>query len=559
MAPILGCAAAPVGSTVPAVHGSRVLPESSLPLLRPQAIRPVTDFDAYAYPQEPELIVGLVAPIGTPLSYFRPLLSESLRLRGFNTLYRKLSNYAADSLLKEYDLSGLSAYERYDALMNLGNRIREVSERNDVLALFAASAINAGRPATDPRYFKATSIVIDQLKRPEEIHRLRKIYGEHFILLALSCPKDIRVRHLEQRGMSAEEAGKLIQRDEDEAVRWGQRLSDTYHLADAFVEVRGSVVDGAERNAILTALGRFWSLVFGDAVVTPTRDEYAMYLAHAAGLRSSSLARQVGAAIVTENTEVVALGANDIPAYPGGLYWGDEIDERGESRDRRDHRLGYDESDRMKRAMVTEILLHITPGWAELGSHDQERRIEEGLTRLKGTTVTSLTEFARAVHAEMEAITSAVRVGVSIRGCELYTTTFPCHNCAKHIVAGGIVRVVYIEPYPKSRALAMYGDSIHVAGESQDVRSEAKVRFVPFVGVAPRRYPDLFGRYNFEGRRLEYKDKQGDLKPDDAGLRIPFTPLSYVLREGLAARDLQQLKERISASATRGHAGPDAG
>ncbi|MDN3612645.1 hypothetical protein QWZ16_23945 [Vibrio ostreicida] len=26
---------------------------------------------------------------------------------------------------------------------------------------------------------------------------------------------------------------------------------------------------------------------------------------------------------------------------------------------------------------------------------------------------------------------------------------FPCHNCAKHIVASGIKRVVYVEPYPK--------------------------------------------------------------------------------------------------------------
>jgi hypothetical protein len=35
------------------------------------------------------------------------------------------------------------------------------------------------------------------------------------------------------------------------------------------------------------------------------------------------------------------------------------------------------------------------------------------------------------VHAEMAAITDAVRSGVSTQGCILYTTTFPCHDCVK--------------------------------------------------------------------------------------------------------------------------------
>jgi deoxycytidylate deaminase len=71
-------------------------------------------------------------------------------------------------------------------------------------------------------------------------------------------------------------------------------------------------------------------------------------------------------------------------------------------------------------------------------------------------------DYIRAVHAEMAAITDAARHDISITGCTLYTTTFPCHDCAKHIVASGIRRVVYIEPYRKSLVQEFYPDSIAV-------------------------------------------------------------------------------------------------
>lgn len=70
-------------------------------------------------------------------------------------------------------------------------------------------------------------------------------------------------------------------------------------------------------------------------------------------------------------------------------------------------------------------------------------------------------EFGRDAHAEMEAILAA-RAGISVKGRDLYSTTFPCHNCAKLIISAGINRVVYIEPYPKSLAIELHGDSISV-------------------------------------------------------------------------------------------------
>ena len=57
---------------------------------------------------------------------------------------------------------------------------------------------------------------------------------------------------------------------------------------------------------------------------------------------------------------------------------------------------------------------------------------------------------------------SCARNGISTERTSLFTTTFPCHVCAKHIVGAGITRVVYVEPYPKNRALELHQDSIRL-------------------------------------------------------------------------------------------------
>ena len=46
-----------------------------------------------------------------------------------------------------------------------------------------------------------------------------------------------------------------------------------------------------------------------------------------------------------------------------------------------------------------------------------------------------LTEYGRAVHAEMDALLDAARRGVAVQGATLYVSTFPCHSCARHVIA----------------------------------------------------------------------------------------------------------------------------
>jgi len=127
----------------------------------------------------------------------------------------------------------------------------------------------------------------------------------------------------------------------------------------------------------------------------------------------------------------------------------------------------------------------------------------------KGKRISSLLEFGRIVHAELAALMDAARRGVPVGGHSLYCTTFPCHMCARHIISSGLKKVFYIEPYPKSLAKELYDREICVDNDNSSLPDA--VRFVPFVGIAPKRYMSWF---EF-GKR---KDERGFAVPAQTNL-----------------------------------------
>ncbi|MFO7774649.1 MAG: hypothetical protein R6W89_02505, partial [Candidatus Hydrogenedentota bacterium] len=102
-------------------------------------------------------------------------------------------------------------------------------------------------------------------------------------------------------------------------------------------------------------------------------------------------------------------------------------------------------------------------------------------------------------------------------------------------------RVVYIEPYPKSKALKFHDDAAF-AGFLEDVTGSEgciRVAFEPFVGIGPRRFFDLFSMTHGSGARLERKYKStGNVKEfsrESGTPRIPMLPWNYLQREGFAS------------------------
>ena len=114
------------------------------------------------------------------------------------------------------------------------------------------------------------------------------------------------------------------------------------------------------------------------------------------------------------------------------------------------------------------------------------------------TKLADITEYGRAVHAEMSALMTAARNGVKVNKATMYCTTYPCHNCAKHIVAAGLDKVFYIEPYPKSKAIELHKDSI----TDTEFSDNHKVKFEAFSGIGPKRYQDLFSMKLGDGQPI---------------------------------------------------------
>jgi len=92
---------------------------------------------------------------------------------------------------------------------------------------------------------------------------------------------------------------------------------------------------------------------------------------------------------------------------------------------------------------------------------DLMRRDEEDVRKPMGQRTRDTFELGRAVHAEMDAILSCARTGAATHGARLFSTTFPCHNCAKHLLDAGIVEVQYVEAYPKCMAFPLHSDAIY--------------------------------------------------------------------------------------------------
>jgi len=495
---------------------------------------PIIDPTAIQLPDEPELLIGIVAAVGTPLKYVERTLTEELKGRDYRVKTLHLSDSLVGLNLDAPTMPGNpNEFERISILMDRGNALRQEAGGGEALALLAAARINdlRGEPGPDgePPFLSGHGFILRQLKHPDEVYWLRWIYGPAFHLVGIYCPEKVRRENLViEYGMAEDEAQDLIDRDQGEELRYGQQLRETFHLSDVFVELSGHEATAAEATA--GQLERYLKLIFSEldtGVITPTRDEYGMHLAYTASLRSADLSRQVGAAILTSEGEVISLGANEVPTAHGGQYWAGEGEETA-----RDTDLGYDSNERMKREVLEEVLEVVRPDFQELdpsGRQDEIRRVGGALASKR---IMNLTEFGRAVHAEMEAILSAGRIGTAIKGCQLFTTTFPCHNCAKHIVGAGVGRVIYVEPYPKSLSRELHEDAISFAeeGERRD-----KVSFEPFVGVAPRMYGTLFSMLSSDGRRIRRKNRDGNLKRERIGLRTSAAVTTYIDRETAAA------------------------
>ena len=110
-------------------------------------------------------------------------------------------------------------------------------------------------------------------------------------------------------------------------------------------------------------------------------DQYFMGVSKLSALRSKDPSTKVGACIVSADNRIVGVGYNGMP-------------------------YGTDDK---------------TAPWQRVGSFLE-------------------TKYAYVVHAELNAILNSTK---ELKGCRLYVSLFPCHECAKAIIQSGIKEIIY--------------------------------------------------------------------------------------------------------------------
>lgn len=458
----------------------------------------------------PELYIALITPLGAPTEQLVDAIESELRRYHYEATTIRLSD-----LLTGFFEDRLSEYrdERTSQLIDLGNQAcQTVSDRAAVAALGVNEIVSLR--GSEP-YLPRRAWIIRSLKRPEEVALLQQTYGGSLYTVALYSGQDRRTARLRsainatRSAFSAddaqESAEKIISRDEAEAAKsdadsFGQNVLKTFPMADV-------IIAGDNPAKLESSARRFVRLVFAENEC-PTHAEHSMYLAEGTAAMSSSLTRKVGASVVTDRGEVVSVGCNEAPRAGGGQY-------TSESTGGRDADRGADYSDESIGFLAASTVKTLaSAGWLNeektaKARSDLNSLADEAIKILRAdkAPLMSIVEFQRAVHAEIGAILDAGRRGISVKDCTLYTTTYPCHLCTKEIVAAGIKEVVYIEPYPKSRSQAMYGDAIAAEHDCSTVESNGDivVPIRPFIGVTPRAYRRLF---ETDSRRRR-KDNRG--------------------------------------------------
>jgi deoxycytidylate deaminase len=480
-------------------------------------------------PPKPELVIGLVGPVGTDLHGLAIAIEEKMGAFKYRCTKIRVSDLIksrCDADLCEKIESGVGSISKTNLLMNAGDYLRSKSDRGDALVPLMVAAIRAARAAfniasgiSQTTHATNACYIIDSLKHPDEISTLRGLYGDGFVLISAFESIDARVSKL-QRDIAKSNTSTELDRFKDQALELinidskrmgggiGQNVRDSFPLGDFFIRMSDDYDP---------AISRFLDILFGNPYLTPFRSEYFMFEASAIALRSADLSRQIGAVIVSSDNEIISSGCNDVPIGGGGTYWPDEQ----KSLDNRDYKTGQDFKSVKKFDIVKDLLKFLTDNgiykhFEDANCEDVAKELLDGKFRqgFKELRISNLIEFGRVVHAEMFAIMRAAQRGIAIDKSTIYSTTFPCHMCARHIIAAGIVRVVYIEPYPKSMTSELFPETVIIdqkdfavdeSGRRRDgvASSATTVRFDPYEGIAPKLYGQLFKASDNQ------KDRQG--------------------------------------------------
>lgn len=496
-----------------------------------------------------ELVLAMVGPVASGVSVSAASIKKSLvekykyscveviKVSEFIERFSGKVSVPVDSVglagrIKSFQTAGNAIREKFGADFLAKCAVQRISELRAKDGFIVGDDGSKGIPKPVRRVY-----IIDSLKNNEEWRLLRDVYGSIFWMIGVSAADKVRSGRLRRLGVERADIPNILSRDLGEKSEFGQRVRKLFSNADFFIRNDGVNVEDVDHS-----VERLLSVLFGARIVSPTAEESAMFSAANAATRSACMSRQVGAAVLSPSGEIISLGWNDVPRYGGGLYdeaskatgldarcfrWGDESCHNDVEKQRIEDQV----VEGIAKAQANALALVKRPGVKVPPVVVLDNEAIRAAVRSSG--VSSLIEFSRAVHAEMAAILSVARdKRHSLVGSMMVVTTYPCHNCARHIVASGVEQVIYLEPYEKSLAMHLHPDS--VSDDEADVGK--KCVFKQFQGFAPRHILSLFS----SGVERKRAGKRVSVDPSVANPIFRRSMDSFVLYEDRIAYEVSR-------------------
>jgi deoxycytidylate deaminase len=321
-------------------------------------------------------------------------------------------------------------------LQRLGDELRQQNHPGVLveLALTDLAAKNNGK--------LPDNLVVDGLRNIGETEYLRDVYGYRFTLIAVLASFDARWDRIgstyTDRGLGQTDFIADDQRDKNEETPYGQQVELCVDKADILIDNSVSVSTAEFKKKLL----EFVDLATGRSLRGATQSEILMNIAFSSSHSSKCIKRHVGAVVADLNGQIVSAGYNENPLGTNPCIEEPQYQHQC-FRDIIRNQHFESLSKRGARCPVCGEKMIFSPGppWRCQACTDKGQK-----TNLESFFFPDRAmSWCTAVHAEVWAILAA---GGRARGGVLYTTTFPCAQCAEKIVQSGITKVVFTEPYP---------------------------------------------------------------------------------------------------------------
>lgn len=334
-------------------------------------------------------------------------------------------------------------------------------------------------------------IVIDGIKNSGEIEDLRKY--SNFFLFAIDTYVEKRWDRVKDKyGGHYFVFQADDERDHNENIDYGQQVDKCVYLSDVLINNDSDI-----KKELFDKIDSYLTRIQGKSYVYPIPTESIMTQAYCESMKSHCVKRKVGAVIVGEDGIPMVSTYNDVP-YPEepcenkyGMCYRDKVKIDLIKKLKKCPSCGTDIQQDITCPKCKNII-HIN----DLAPTCSQCKLDLDLDSLfmcknKDCGIRIIKEFVgkrmevcRALHAEERAIIQLGKLGMSLKPSDitLYTTTFPCPQCANKIVGLGIGKIVFVEPYPTKESKDLLEDSL------------GKNNIDKFEGVKARAYFRIYDR-----------------------------------------------------------------